>query len=88
MARHRAEPTPRKPVRTAAAVIGGSGLIILAALGAAVGEGSDGASVAKSDMTIGATSTQTTPSNVPAVGVAVPTIKGPAPLPSEEESAK
>jgi hypothetical protein len=45
--------------------------------------------VAKSTtMHIGGTTTQTTPSNAPAVGVAQPTIKGPAPLPSEEAAAK
>jgi hypothetical protein len=32
-----------------------------------------------------ATVTQTTPSTVPAVPVAVPAIKGPAPLPKEEQ---
>ncbi|WP_264010195.1 hypothetical protein [Mycolicibacterium flavescens] len=88
MARHRAEPTPKNPVRTAAAVIGGSGLIVLAAVGAAGAESPGSAPVARSDMTVGATSTQTTPPNAPAVGVAVPGRKGPAALPSEEQAAK
>jgi hypothetical protein len=35
-------------------------------------------------MTMGATSTETTPPTAPAVGEAAPSIKGPAPLPSEE----
>jgi hypothetical protein len=36
-------------------------------------------------MTLGATTTVSTPPNAPAVGEAAPSIKGPAPLPSEEQ---
>ena len=78
----------RDRLKTFAAAVGGSAVIILAALGVAIGERADANSIATSNMTVGATSTQTRPSNVPATGVAVPTIKGPAPLPSEEEAAK
>jgi hypothetical protein len=75
-------------LKTAAAVIGGSAVVTMAALGVAIGDKPDVDSVAKPNMTVGATSTQTTPSTVPAIGVASPTIKGPAPLPSEEAAAK
>jgi hypothetical protein len=45
-----------------------------------------GQDVAKSiTMTVGATSTETTPPTAPAVAEASPSIKGPAPLPSEEQ---
>ncbi|MEO3761319.1 hypothetical protein ABGB19_23945 [Mycobacterium sp. B14F4] len=75
-------------LKTFAAAIGGSAIIMLAAFGVTWGERPDGTAVATSNMTVGVTSTQTTPSNVPATGVARPTIKGPAPLPSEEEATK
>jgi hypothetical protein len=39
-------------------------------------------------MQIGSTSTETTPSSAPAVAMAKPAMKGPAPLPSEEAAAK
>lgn len=78
----------RRHVRTYAAIIGGSALVAIGAISAATVP-STGPDLAKSTtMTIGATSTETTPSNAPAVAEAVPKIKGPAPLPSEEESAK
>jgi hypothetical protein len=42
--------------------------------------------VAKSgSMSVGATTTETTPPTAPAVGEAAPSIKGPAPLPKEEQ---
>ena len=42
-------------------------------------------SAAKSTtMTIGSTSTETTPATVEATTMAAPAVKGPAPLPSEE----
>ena len=71
-------------------MIGGSAVVVMAALGVAVGQQSaPAAQMAKSSqMTVGGTSTETTPSTVPAVGMAQPTIKGPAPLPSEEAAAK
>ena len=79
----------RTNIKLFSALIGGSAVVVLAALGVAVGQQSAGDAVAKSSlMTVGGTSTQTTPSAAPAVGVARPTIKGPAPLPSEEAAAK
>ena len=78
---------PRTNIKLFAAVIGGSAVVTLAALGVSIGQGSD--AVAKSpSMSVGPTTTQTTPSSAPATGMAKPTIKGPAPLPSEEEAAK
>jgi hypothetical protein len=38
-------------------------------------------------MNVGQTATPTTPTGAPAVSMAVPTIKGPAPLPSEQQAA-
>jgi hypothetical protein len=79
----------RTTVKLFAAVIGGSAVVTLAALGVSIGGGSGGDAVAKSSsMSVGATTTETTPSSAPATGMAKPTIKGPAPLPSEEEAAK
>jgi hypothetical protein len=79
----------RADLRLCAAMIGGSALVAMAAIGLMVAQEHDGSAVAKSgSMSVGATSTQTTPSNAPAIGVAKPVMKGPAPLPSEEEAAK
>ncbi|HEX3287378.1 MAG TPA: hypothetical protein VHT50_22650 [Mycobacterium sp.] len=36
-------------------------------------------------LSTGSTETETTPSTVPAIPIAVPAIKGPAPLPKEEQ---
>ena len=81
------ESKARTNVKLFAAMIGGSAVVTLAALGISIGQGGD--TVAKSStMSVGPTTTQTTPSSAPAVGAAQPTIKGPAPLPSEEEAAK
>lgn len=79
----------RADLRLCAATIGASAVVAMAAIGLMVAQEHDGAAVAKSNtMSVGATSTQTTPSNAPAVGMAKPTMKGPAPLPSEEDAAK
>ena len=79
----------RGDLRLCAAMVGGSALVAMAAIGLMVAQEHDGAAVAKSgSMSMGSTTTQTTPSNAPAVGVAKPTLKGPAPLPSEEAAAK
>jgi hypothetical protein len=75
-------------LKTSAAVVGGSAVVTMVALGVAIGGKPDADTVAKSKMTVGVTSTQTTPSTVPVIRVASPTIKGPAPLPSEEAAAK
>ncbi|HEX2283303.1 MAG TPA: hypothetical protein VHI10_00530 [Mycobacterium sp.] len=77
-------------IKLLAATIGASAVVAMGALGIAFGqEQSGGDAVAKStSMSVGSTSTQTTPPAAPATGVAAPTIKGPAPLPSEEAAAK
>jgi hypothetical protein len=77
--------TNRRNVKVFAAVIGGSAVVALGAMNAAFTQEHAGQDVAKSGtMTVGATSTETTPPTAPAIGQAAPSIKGPAPLPSEE----
>lgn len=79
----------RADLRLCAATIGASAVFAMAAIGLMVAQEHDGAPVAKSTtMTVGSTSTQTTPSNAPSVAMAKPLMKGPAPLPSEEDAAK
>jgi hypothetical protein len=77
----------RNNVRLLAAVIGGSGVIAAAAVSVAVAREQPGQeSVAKStSMTVGSTSTETTPSTVEATTMAAPAMRGPAPLPAEEQ---
>lgn len=77
-------------IKLLAATIGAGAVVAMGALGMALDqEQAGGDAVAKATpMTIGATSTQTTPSTAPATEMAVPSIKGPAPLPSEEAAAK
>jgi hypothetical protein len=77
--------TNRRNVKVYAAVIGGTALVALGAMNAAFTQEHAGHDVAKSGtMTVGATSTETTPPTAPVIGQAAPSIKGPAPLPSEE----
>lgn len=73
--------------RMVAAVVGGTAGVSLGALRAGLAEvGTAPASGAgPPQMPLGATSTETTPFNAPAVGEAAPAIMGPAPLPSEEK---
>ena len=68
------------------AVIGGSAVVTAAAVVGAVLQGPSGSdAIAGSEMSTGVTVTATTaPSGMP-VPVAQPSIKGPAPLPSEEQ---
>jgi hypothetical protein len=69
-----------------AAIIGGSAVVTLGALGAGIIEGQAApAFAAGSGATLGATSTQSVPPSAPAIAVAAPSIKGPAPLPKEEQ---
>jgi hypothetical protein len=77
----------RNNVKLLAAVIGGSGVIAMGALSVAVAQERAGEeSAAKSTtMTIGSTSTETTPSAVEATTMAAPAMRGPAPLPAEEQ---
>ncbi len=79
--------TNRKNVKMLAAIIGGSAVVAIGAMNAALTqEAHTGQDLAKSTtMTLGSTSTETTPPTAPAIGEAAPAIKGPAPLPSEEQ---
>jgi multidrug efflux pump subunit AcrA (membrane-fusion protein) len=79
----------RKHVKMLSAVIGGSALVAMGALSMAFGQEPTGTdTIAKSTMSVGATSTQTTPPTVEATSRAVPVMKGPAPLPSEQKAAE
>jgi hypothetical protein len=77
----------RNNVKLLAAVIGGSGVIAMGALSVAVAQEHAGEdSAAKSTtMTVGATSTETTPATVEATTMAAPALRGPASLPAEEQ---
>ncbi len=75
-------------IRAVSAAIAGGAIVTMAVLGTAAEPSTSGPATANPAMTIGATSTQTTPAKAPAVGMARPAIKGPAPLPSEEAAAK
>jgi hypothetical protein len=77
----------RNNVKLLVALIGGSGIIAMGALSVAFGQEQAGQeSVAKSSsMTIGSTTTETTPSLVEATTMAEPAMKGPAALPAEEQ---
>lgn len=78
----------REYLKLLSAVVGASAAVTLAVLSMALSpERSGPASVAGSDMNIGQTSTETTPSLGPGVSMAVPAIKGPAALPSEQQGA-
>ena len=68
------------------AVIGGSAAITAAALAGAILQGPSGsAAIAGSEMSTGVTVTATTPASEVPIPMAQPSIKGPAPLPSEEQ---
>ena len=68
------------------AVIGGSAAITAAALASAILQGPSGSgAIAGSEMSTGVTVTATTPASEVPIPVAQPSIKGPAPLPSEEQ---
>ena len=67
-------------------VVGVSAAVTLGVLGVAVGQEQAGAgSLASSGMSTGVTVTAANPPTGPANAVAVPGIKGPAPLPPEEQ---
>jgi hypothetical protein len=76
--------------RMMAALVGGSAVLTMGALSLAYGQEQTGAPTAakSSTMEIGSTTTDTTPAATPAIPMAVPTMKGPAPLPSEEQAAE
>jgi hypothetical protein len=70
-----------------AAILGGSAVVTLGALSVGMVEGQTAPAWASGtpQMTLGATSTDTTAPAAPAVAEASPSIKGPAPLPTEEQ---
>jgi hypothetical protein len=74
-------------VKLFAAIVGGSAVVTLGAVSVGVVEGQTAPAHAagSAQMTLGAASTDTTPPNAPAVAEASPSIKGPAPLPTEEQ---
>jgi hypothetical protein len=74
-------------VKRLGAVLGGGALLVMAALGVALHQAQSGPdAIAKSaNVNFAATSTVTTPPPVPAITMAVPALKGPAPLPPEEQ---
>jgi hypothetical protein len=68
------------------AVIGGSAVITAAALGGAILQGPSGSgAIAGSEMSTGVTVKATTATSGMPIPVAQPSIKGPAPLPPEEQ---
>ena len=68
------------------AVVGASAAVTLGVLGVAAGQEQPAAgSVASSGMSTGVTVTAANPPTEPANAVAVPGIRGPAPLPPEEQ---
>ncbi|MGH3676025.1 MAG: hypothetical protein ACRDU5_09875 [Mycobacterium sp.] len=80
----------RNNVKLLVAVIGGSAVVTMGALTMAIHQQQvePGALFAKPSMTVGATSTVTKPPTVEPTTMAVPAIKGPAPLPPEQEAAE
>lgn len=75
--------------KMAFAVVGAGAVMTMGGFAAIASHGPDGTATAKSSiMSIGVTTTQAKPSNAPATSMAVPAIKGPAPLPAEEQSAE
>jgi hypothetical protein len=66
------------------AVLTGSAMVTLGIVGATIAQAAPGA-VADSTMSTGSTSTVTNAPTAPAIPVAEPGIKGPAPLPVEEQ---
>jgi hypothetical protein len=77
----------RNNAKLLVALIGGSGVIVIGALFAAIGQEQTGQqTVAKSSsMNMGSTTTETTPPLVEATTMAAPAMRGPAALPAEEQ---
>ncbi len=69
----------RNNVKTLAAVIGASAVVAMAAVGIAISQQASGNALA-SNMNLGGTSTETTPSTLPVVAKAAPSIRGKAPF--------
>jgi hypothetical protein len=72
-----------KNTKTLAVVVGGAA-VSLGVLGATIAQSAPGL-VADSTMSTGVTSTVTNAPAAPPIPMAVPSIKGPAPLPVEEQ---
>ena len=75
----------RSNVNLLSAVLGGGAVIAMGVLGVEAAAGT-GLVAEGANMNLGSTSIATTPSTVPAVTMAVPGIKGPSPLPAEEQA--
>lgn len=77
----------RRNVRLLAAVIGGSGVVAMGAVSMAIHQQDAGPdTLAKfTTMSIGSTTTETTPPAVEATTMAAPALRGPAALPTEEQ---
>jgi hypothetical protein len=77
-------------VKLLAAMIGGSAVVTMGALAVSIQQQPGGAeSVAVGKMTMAATSTASGKDDtVEATSMAVPVIRGPAPLPAEEQAAE
>jgi hypothetical protein len=69
--------------RTFATIAGGA-MVTLGIVGATIVQAAPGA-IADSEMSTGTTSTVTTAPGTPPIPMAEPSIKGPAPLPTEEQ---
>ncbi|OBK76037.1 hypothetical protein [Mycobacterium sp. 1274761.0] len=82
--------TNRNTVKLVGAAVGGGALVTMGALTMSLHQQpSDTHSVAAGHMTLAATSTASGKANtVEATSMAVPSIKGPAPLPKEEAAAQ
>ncbi|MBU8811469.1 hypothetical protein [Mycolicibacterium goodii] len=72
-------------VKLLAAGAGAVAVVAFGTLGAMTGAT---ASASGSKMNVGQTSVESTPPTAPPIPMAVPKIKGPAPLPSEEKAAE
>ena len=80
--------TSHRTVKLFAAILGGAAVVTIGALDTTIAQNSTVELAKGATMSTGATTTVTTPSQAPAVAQAVPKIKGPAPLPSEQAAAK
>ena len=80
----------RNKAKLLAAVIGGSAVVTMGALSIGIHQQPSGTNnVAVGQMTVAATTTASGKADtVEATSMAVPTIKGPAPLPKEEQAAE
>jgi hypothetical protein len=75
----------RNNVKLLAAVIGGSGVIAMMSVAIAQEQTGQESAAKSTTMTVGSTSTETTPPTVEATTMAAPALRGPAALPAEEQ---